>query len=350
MNTKDVISGKSFKLFRINAFVLIALALVIVFSVPALADDQDVKRVVVCSITVGFFHDSIPYINKALAEMDEADDRFEVVAWARQPDIEVPQLPRRPRRPAEDAAPVWHERYEKLKAEYEEAVAAWTPEDDERQRQKEAELQEAIRNALSILSPDALREKGVDAVIFNNTYGRLPLPDVDGFIDWVEDGGAYVGIHAASFMLPNEPRVADMLQGKFDTHGPQVEATLHAGDTDHPANAGIGETWHIPREEIYLFEGHDPEKVRTLWYMRHHPNHPDQKGHFPISWCRMAGDGRVFFTSLGHRKDLLSLDPDFQGRVNPVEVARQYRAHLLGGILWALDLEDGLADPNPELE
>ena len=159
-------------------------------------------------------------------------------------------------------------------------------------------------------------------------------------MEWIEAGHGFVGIHAASDTLKGEARYTEMLQGVFDGHGPQVEATLHAGDTEHPAHAGIGETWHLPQEEIYLHREHDREKVNILWYMRHHPNHPDQEGYFPISWSRKAGEGRVFYTALGHREDLLSLDPDMNGRVNPVEVAEQFRAHVLGGIVWALGIEN----------
>jgi hypothetical protein len=39
------------------------------------------------------------------------------------------------------------------------------------------------------------------------------------------------------------------------------------------------------------------------------------------------GEGRSFYTSLGHRDDIWSNDPVF-------------RAHVVGGIRWALGLED----------
>jgi type 1 glutamine amidotransferase len=64
----------------------------------------------------------------------------------------------------------------------------------------------------------------------------------------------------------------------------------------------------------------------------------------------MAGKGRVFYTSLGHREDLWSDDPDLKGRVNSVELAKQYQAHILGGIKWALGLAEGSAEPNPEVK
>ena len=64
----------------------------------------------------------------------------------------------------------------------------------------------------------------------------------------------------------------------------------------------------------------------------------------------MAGAGRVFYTSLGHREDLWNADPNLKDRKNPVEVSKQYQAHLLGGIKWALGLAGGSATPNPEVK
>ena len=55
-------------------------------------------------------------------------------------------------------------------------------------------------------------------------------------------------------------------------------------------------------------------------------------GDYPQSWVQEFGEGRSFYTSLGHRDDIWSNDPVF-------------RAHLLGGIRWALGLEDGDATP-----
>ena len=46
----------------------------------------------------------------------------------------------------------------------------------------------------------------------------------------------------------------------------------------------------------------------------------------PQAWWREFGKGRTFYTALGHRDDLWSNDPVF-------------RAHISGGIRWALGLE-----------
>jgi uncharacterized protein len=307
-----------------------------------------VKRLLVCSITQGFRHSSIEVGEQALKELAAAHPGFEIAVWVRQPDIDVPRGPRPPRRPAANANEQAIARYEAARKAFEEAEKEWVASGNrELAQQRQLEMNEAQREALLQLSPAALEAENIDAVIFLNTSGNLALPDLDGLIEWVEAGNGFITIHAGTDTLKNAPRYTEMTQGIFETHGPQVSATLHAGDPKHPANAGIGESWYLPQEEIYLFRGHDRSKVRNIWYMRHHPNHPEQEGYFPIVWCRYVGEGRFFNTALGHREDLFCTDPQRPNRINPPEVAEQFRAHLLGGILWTLGLAEGSGAPNP---
>jgi len=50
-------------------------------------------------------------------------------------------------------------------------------------------------------------------------------------------------------------------------------------------------------------------------------------GDYPQAWTVNAGRGRTFYTTLGHRDDIWTNDPVF-------------RAHVTGGIRWALGLEN----------
>ena len=99
---------------------------------------------------------------------------------------------------------------------------------------------------------------------------------------------------------------------------------------------------------MYLIKNHDRAKLHALLYLNHHPNEPANEGYFAVAWTRMAGKGRVFYTSLGHREDLWSDDPNLKDRKNPVETSKLYQQHILGGIKWALGLAEGSATPNPE--
>jgi type 1 glutamine amidotransferase len=57
--------------------------------------------------------------------------------------------------------------------------------------------------------------------------------------------------------------------------------------------------------------------------------------HVPILWVKNYGEGKVMHMSLGHNE--------------AVWTNEKYQASLLGGIRWALNLEEGDATPNPDL-
>ena len=322
------------------------LALTIILGSSILTQAADApKRVLVCTTTVGFRHSSIPQGEEALAALDASAPDFEIATWLSQPDIKVPQAPKPPRKPARNAPQAELDKYNAALADHKETIAKWKLE--EKADLKKAEFDAAMAKTLEALSPQALRDNRIDAVVFCNTSGALPLPDHEGFASWVKSGGAFIGMHAGSDTLKDSLPFTDMLCGTFDGHGPQVPATLHAGDKEHPANGNIGDICTLSQEEMYLIKNHDREKVRSIWFMRHHPNKPEEKGFFPVAWVRGLGEGRVFYTTLGHREDIWSIDPALPKRINSIETAAQFRSHLLGGIRWALGLAPGSTEPNP---
>jgi len=179
--------------------------------------------------------------------------------------------------------------------------------------------------------------KQYDAVIFNNTSGDLPLPDPQGFIDWVKAGGNVVGIHAATDTFrerPDSPGWAEyrkMMGAQFIGHGPQSEVELLVQDRKHPATKDLPPSFKVT-EEIYLFKDWSRDDIRVLIALDKHPN-TGEPGDFPISWVHQYGKGRVFYTALGHREDLMRTE--------------NYEKHLRGGIRWALGLAKGDASPLP---
>jgi len=306
------------------------------------------KRVIVCTVTTGFRHaPAIAQAEKTLERLARESADFEIVEWARQPEGKVPQRPRKPKDLKPDANDEEKTRHAEELKKYEAAMAKFTPEAGAKDT-----FDFAVKKSLSVLSPEHLRAERIDGVIFADTTGDLPLPDKEGFIKWIEDGHAFMGMHSASDTFHGFKGYGEMLQGEFARHGKQVPADLVAGDTSHPANAGIGSKWDIKQEEMYEMKPgtHDRSKVHVIWFLKHPPQEPGKAEYAAVSWCRMAGKGRVFYTSLGHRDDLWNDDPAMPGRINPPETAKQYQAHILGGIKWALGLAKGEATPNPEVK
>jgi len=255
------------------------------------------KKLLVVTTTIGFRHSSIPTLEKMLSQLGKDSGEFTV-------DV-IQQPPGRPADPKSDV-------------------------------QAEAKWQAALTNALQKLSPASL--KHYDGVVFTSTTGDLPIPDRQGFLDWIKAGHAFIGIHAASDTFHGWTEFADMVGAEFKQHGPQVGVECLNQDPAHPANVKLEKTWTISQEEIYQFNNYDTAKVHELLVMDKHPN-TKEPGHFPVSWCKNFGAGKVFYTSLGHREDIIDADPNLKDRKNSVAISRAYQAHVLGGIEWALGLK-----------
>ncbi len=266
------------------------------------------KKLLVVTTTTGFRHSSIPTAEKILAQLAQSSGEF-TVDFVRQPPGHVESgFPKTLKPDASDA--------EKS------AEAAWN---------------EKLKTELQKLSPENL--KNYDGVIFASTTGDLPLPDMQGFLDWIKAGHAFIGIHAASDTFHGHPEFIAMLGGEFAHHGPQVSVECLNEDPENPATAHLGKTWTIQQEEIYQFKNYDPAKVHDLLIMDKHPEHKEITGHFPVSWCKNYGNGRVFYTSLGHREDIWDADPNLKDRKNDPAISLAYQQHVLGGIEWALGLK-----------
>jgi type 1 glutamine amidotransferase len=263
------------------------------------------KRVLVVTTTTGFRHSSIPTAEKVLGELAQQSGAF-TVDYAR---VE----PNDPQFKGADGKP------DKTKVEA--AIAAMLAEK---------------------LSPAALKQ--LDGVVFANTTGDLPLPDKQAFLDWIKAGHAFAGMHSASDTFHGFPSFIEMLGGEFLTHHQQVAVDAINQDNQCPACRHLPGSWKV-FDEIYLFKNFDRSRVHGLLTLDKHPN-DKTPGDYPISWCKNYGQGRVFYTSLGHREDVWDANtpPSFQ-RKNPPEVSLAYQKHILGGIKWVLGLEKGDATP-----
>jgi uncharacterized protein len=283
---------------KIFTLALVALAAMTLQAAP--------KKLLVVTTTTVFRHSSIPTAEKVLAQLAQSSGEF-TVDFVEQP----PDKPRDVKRDATDEE----------KAAHKIAEDKWN---------------DTLKTALEKLSPDNL--KNYDGVVFASTTGDLPIPDKQGFLDWIKAGHAFIGIHAASDTFHGWPGYIDMLGGEFARHGNQVSVDCLNQDPSNPATASLPKVWTISQEEIYQFKNYDPTKVHDLLILDKHPE-SGAPGHYGVSWCKDYGAGKVFYTSLGHREDLWDTDPNIRDRKNSVEIAKQYQAHVLGGIEWALGLK-----------
>lgn len=197
------------------------------------------------------------------------------------------------------------------------------------------------------LSADAL--KNYDAIAFLSTTGELPLPDKDAFFKWIADGHGFIGLHSAGDTLHQTPEYIKMLGAEFATHGTfHPKVPVENIDPSSPLTAGWGKSVAI-NEEFYLFRNYDPKQVHLLLAMPYQP-YTKEAGSYPVSWIKKYGNGRVFYTSLGHRDDVLLPDgaigdAEYKVRFNQAPVADAVQKHILQGIRYALGLIDADATP-----
>lgn len=319
------------------------------FSASVLAADAVPKRVIVVTVTTGFRHSSIPTAERILQKLGQDSKAFTVVAIAQQPQTVVPKKPTPPKPLAADADANAKKRFEAETKRHEEAMRAWTPEVEANAKAARQQFEKEAAEALLPLAPAELEAKKIDGVIFANTTGDLPLPDKEGFIKWIENGHSLMAMHSASDTLHGFRPYIDLLGGEFATHGSQAKVVLDVVDPKHPSAKGIPAPWTIEKEEMYHIKSYDRSRVRDILASATVPmdGKPEQgqASHFPVSWVRTQGKGRVFYTSLGHREDVWDDDSSLPNRLNAPEVAQQYQKHILGGINWALGLAEGSGEP-----
>jgi uncharacterized protein len=292
---------KTWKIARLGRLCLAGILMGCTFGLAAPAHAAP-KRVLVVTVTLGFRHSSIPTAEKVLAKLAEDTSAFTV-----------------------DYA-----RVEPNDPQYKGDNGKTDP----------AKVNAAIKAVLAEkMSADALKQ--YDAVIFANTTGDLPLPDNQAFLDWVKSGKGFVGMHSAADTFHGFNGYLDMVGAEFKTHGAQVEVDALNQDQGCPICKHLPADWKV-FDEIYQFKNFDRTKVHGLLTLDKHPN-DKTPGNYPIAWCKDYGQGRVFYTSLGHREDVW--DPTWPDRKNPKEVAEAYQKHILGGIKWALGLEQMNAKP-----
>jgi len=162
-------------------------------------------------------------------------------------------------------------------------------------------------------------------------------------LDAVASGKGFVGFHSASDTFHShgkrdenqtelDPYVA-MLGGEFIVHGRQQKATMHVACPKFPGMEGvedfaINEEWYALKnfsKDLHVILVQETKGMVDACY---------QRPPYPATWARKHGQGRVYFTSLGHREDVWT---------NPT-----CQKIILGGFDWALG--NVTADITPNIE
>lgn len=177
---------------------------------------------------------------------------------------------------------------------------------------------------LAAISPTNF--SGFDALLFF-TSGELPLVEAQrrALIEFVRSGKGFGGVHSATDTLYLWPEYGEMIGGYFDGHPWVQEVAIDVEDPDFPGLERLAPRFRI-LEEIYQFRAFSRDRVRVLLTLDTSSvnlnaagvNRTD--GDFALAWCRRYGQGRVFYTALGH------FDETWQDA--------RFQAMLEGGLRW----------------
>jgi type 1 glutamine amidotransferase len=170
-----------------------------------------------------------------------------------------------------------------------------------------------------------------DAVAFLSTSGDV----LDGsqeaaFERYIEGGGGWVGVHAASDTEYGWPWYGRLVGTWFANH-PLVPNDrfddCHCFTADVHRSASHLSTDHLPpvwsrRDEWYNFRSPIPATATVLLAVDEstYPGGTMGSPH-PVTWSQSIGRGRSWYTAMGHTADSFR-DPAF-------------RSHLRGGLVWA---------------
>ncbi len=172
-------------------------------------------------------------------------------------------------------------------------------------------------------TPDLLAK--FKATVWNNTSGDvLNSGQRAAFKSYIENGGGFVGIHAAG----GDPHydwpwyVHTLIGAQFIGHpmNPQFQsATVHLDDPSDPILQGVPNPWRRV-DEWYSFDV-SPRRdgvhvLATIDESTYNPTMFWKDIHMgsdhPVMWKHCVGQGRVFYSALGHQPEAYS-DPVYLG-------------------------------------
>jgi uncharacterized protein len=183
-----------------------------------------------------------------------------------------------------------------------------------------------------------------DAVLFF-TSGELIMDaqqkaDLLSFVH--DDGRGFIGVHSAAITFTSWPEYGEMVGGYFDEHPwGTFDAPIIVEDPDFPGMQQWPQTL-VLRDEIYQMRNYSRDKLRVLMRLDAEKLDLQNKNvhrtdrDFAVTWAKMYGKGRVYYTTLGHVQKNWD-KPEFQKM-------------LVEAIKWAMSLAnaDVTARPMPK--
>lgn len=165
--------------------------------------------------------------------------------------------------------------------------------------------------------------KRYSAVIFLNTTGDvLDYRQEAAFERYIQAGGGFVGVHAATDTEYDWRWYGKLVGGYFKSHPRTQSAKFVIKDNDFPATDFFSDSVWQRTDELYNFRDLNPDVNVILTVDESSYEGGTHGSNHPMSWYHEYDGGRAFYTELGHTEESYSEE--------------NYLKHLLGGIQYAI--------------
>ncbi|MEZ5044791.1 MAG: ThuA domain-containing protein [Saprospiraceae bacterium] len=161
------------------------------------------------------------------------------------------------------------------------------------------------------------------AVVFLNTTGDV-LPSLQELVfeRYIQAGGGFVGVHAATDTEYGWRWYGRLVGAYFDSHPRIQEAQFKVEDHDCSACSALKEDIWTRTDELYNFKDVNPDVHVILSIDENSYEGGNMNNKHPMSWYHEFEGGRAFYTALGHTSESYT-EPAFL-------------AHLTDGIKYAI--------------
>lgn len=160
------------------------------------------------------------------------------------------------------------------------------------------------------------------AVVFVSPSGNVfDTAQQADFERYIQAGGGFMGIHAATTVEYNWPWYGKLVGGFFDGHPKPQEATILVKDTSNAATKHLPLQWKR-NDEWYNFRNMTDDLTILLTVDETTYTGGKHGAFHPLAWYHNFDGGRAFYTAVGHFPEAYS---------DPLVLQ-----HILAGIQYAI--------------
>ena len=172
---------------------------------------------------------------------------------------------------------------------------------------------------------DATLMSQVDLIIQVWTMGEISQPQIQGLMSAVQGGAGLAGWHGGlTDAFRATPEFAFMTGGSFTAHpGGFVPYKVYPVDHEDDVMQGI-QPYDINTEQYYMHVDPNVRVLATTKFTGEH--HAWLEGCImPVVWKKMFGNGRVFYSAIGHKMEDHSVDQTWKIMTRGIQWAAKSR-------------------------